>query len=563
MTFRSPLGTSDFRALREQNLSFIDKSNFISEFLDSTQQVLLLPRPRRFGKTLNLSMLRSFLEHNQPPLHHFFEDLHVFRCPNASLYRQHFQQHPVVFITFKDLKAGNLELAQSAIHELIRNLFIDHKAVLDSPALDPSEQRDFHSILDRTASPARYRHALADLTKYIHKAYAKKPIVLIDEYDTPIHSAWVKGFAPDILEFFRTFLTAGLKDNPHLYRAVLTGILRIARESIFSGLINLAVYTLLDRPFSTCFGFNENDIHALLNLAGHPEYFGVVQAWYNGYLFYDQVTYNPWSVLSFLTNEGEAQPYWINTSSNDLIKHVLQSRAASVGPIIEDLLEGGSFETILDKNTVLDDLETKDDALWSLLTFSGYLKAERRSRGPGEQSAHALRIPNAEVRLIYKQSFVQWMQRGFSARGAGLQKLLSALFQGDSELLQDQLQALVLNVLSYHDAGPTEPEAIYQAFVLGLLCILEPEYRVRSNRESGKGRPDVMILPKQPGKPGILLELKAVYRGTLEQALDKAAQQIQTQGYASELKASGADPIHAFAIAFDGKEIRVLGVPAS
>ncbi len=554
------MGVSDFKKLRETGLTFVDKSRLIIEFLESTPEVLLLPRPRRFGKTLNLSMLRYFLEQRPENLAHLYEDLEVFRCEKALDYKKHFQQYPVIFISFKDISGKTFDMCHAAIVDLLANVYRDHEAILDTGKLNESDIENYKAILSGKAQPIRYRSALGDLCRYIHRATGQKPIVLIDEYDHPIHHGWLGGYGGDVLDFFRAFLTSGLKDNPHLQRAVLTGILRIARESIFSGLNNIAVYTLIDKPFCSCFGFSEEDVRSLMHIAGHPEWLPTVQAWYNGYLFYDQVIYNPWSVLSFLSNHGEPLPYWINTSSNDLIKRSLQRQAGHVGSVVEKLIEGGSFELILDKNTVLDTLDRSPDALWSLLTFAGYLRAERSSRGEGEQSAHALSIPNREVRTIFTQTFQQWLEHGFYGRGAHLQKLISALMSGDSELLEEQLQAFVLNVLSFHDGSPTDPESIYQAFVLGLLCILEPEYRVRSNRESGKGRPDVMILPSKPNKPGVVLELKVVRRGTLEQALEKAAKQIRERDYPAEARAAGAEPLYSFAVAFDGKDLRVLGV---
>ncbi len=560
MSFVSPLGISDFRTLRERGATFVDKSRLIIDFLESSQQVLLLPRPRRFGKTLNLSMLRYFLEKSGENLAHLFEDLEVFRCEKAETYKKHFQKYPLIFISFKDIRGKTFEQSFTSITKLLRNLYQEHQTLLESDQLSPAELQDCHAIISDSAPPVVYRHALGELCRYIHRATGQKPIVLIDEYDHPIHSGWLSGYGPDIIDFFRDFLTSGLKDNPHLERAVLTGILRIARESIFSGLNNLAVYTLVDQPFSAGFGFNENDVRSLMDIAGHPEWLPTVQAWYNGYLFYDQVIYNPWSVLSFLSNNGSPEAYWINTSSNDLIKQVLQRRAFRAGKTIELLVEGGSIETFLNPNTVLDELHTNEKNLWSLLTFSGYLRAERLPiRDPLKPPPYRLSIPNAEVKLIYTEVFESWLRTRMEGRGAELNQLLSAMLGGDAELLEEQLQAFVLNVLSFHDDSPTDPEGIYQAFVLGLLCILEPEYRVRSNRESGKGRPDVMILPSKPGKPGVVLELKAVRRGTLEQALEKALKQIRELDYRAEARAAGAEPVHAFAVAFDGKDVKVAG----
>ncbi len=561
MSFISPLGISDFKKLRDQGATLIDKSQLIIDFLETRYEALLLPRPRRFGKTLNLSMLRYFLEKRPENLAYLFEDLKVFQCEKGSFYKEkYFQRYPVIFISFKDIRGQTFEICFQGIRELLGVLYRQHAYVLESGQLNEIDEQNFRSILAGDASPFRYRGALGDLCKYIHSATGQKPMVLIDEYDHPIHNGWLSGYGPDIIDFFRSFLTSALKDNPHLERAVLTGILRIARESIFSGLNNLAVFTLVDQPFCKDFGFNEDDVRKLAELAGHPEWLPILQAWYNGYLFYDQITYNPWSVLNFLSNNGSAEAYWINTSGNDLIKSALQKRASVVGKTLEMLIEGGSLDTFLNPNTVLDELYTNERNLWSLLTFSGYLKAERLPiSDPLKPPPYRLSIPNAEVKLIYTEVFESWLRTRMEGQGAHLHLLLSAMLSGDTELLEEQLQAFILNVLSYHDDSPSDPEGIYQAFVLGLLCILEPEYRVRSNRESGKGRPDVMIVPSKPGKAGVVLELKVVRRGTLDQALEKAVKQIQERNYPAEVKAMGAEPVYAFAVAFDGKDVKVAG----
>lgn len=561
MRFRSSLGYSDFKQVRENELTFVDKSNFVIEFLESTEQVLLLPRPRRFGKTLNLSMLRYFLERSDENLGHLFEGLKVFSSPNAEQYKRHFQQYPVIFVTFKSIKESNWELCHAAIVDLIAKLYREHQAILGMGKLSEEEADDFQAILKGNAPAVRYRLALSDLCAYLHKAHGKKPIVLIDEYDNPIHSGWLSGYGPEIIDFFRVFLTAALKDNAHLDRAVLTGILRIARESIFSGLNNLAVYMLVDKPFSTCFGFQEGDVRRLLELAGHLEWLPTVQAWYNGYLFYDEVIYNPWSVLSFISNYGSPEAYWLNTSSNELIQRVLQDQVVQVGSIFERLIKGGSLETFVDKNTVLDNLSTDERSLWSLLTFSGYLRAQRLPIVDSEKPPpYRLSAPNNEVKLIYTQVFGSWLRTRMHGHGGSVRQLTLALLSGDAELLEEQLQALVMNVMSFHDMPAPEPEAMLQAFILGLLCVLEPDYRVRSNRESGKGRPDVMILPSKAGNAGVVMELKVVRRGTLEQALEKGVKQIREKNYVEEAKACGADPVYAFAVAFEGKEVRVVGV---
>ena len=557
MPLRLPIGISDFRELRERGLEYVDKSGLLVEMIDREgTKVLLLPRPRRFGKTMNLSMVRYFFEKQPEDLSHLFEDLTIWKAGDA--YRKHFQRYPMIFLTFREIKASTFEDCWAELRKKIEVLFREHWAAVGSAVLDEGETRDYRAILDGTAEPVLYRRALGDLSRYLHRATGERAILLIDEYDEPIHTGFVHGYAQEVLEFFRALLTSGLKDNPHIERGVVTGILRIARESVFSGLNNLGVYTLLDTAFSTSFGFTEPEVERLLDKAGLLGHRDAVRDWYNGYVFGGTVIYNPWSVLSFLDRGGKPKPYWLNTSSNDLIKASLRKHGARLQPALEALLAGGGFDLVLDENVVLDQVDHSDVTLWSLLVFSGYLKAEESAGSPADLDVHTVSIPNREVRLVYTGTFRQWLEERMRGHGGDLSRLIEALLAGDAESLEAQLGAFVKNVLSYHDLGADEPERFYQAFLLGLFCALEPGHRVRSNRESGKGRPDVLILPVRPGDPGVVLELKVAGRKkTLDQALEEGAAQIRRESYAAELSAAGADPVHAFAVAFDGKEVRV------
>jgi hypothetical protein len=558
MTLRIPLGIDDFRKLRESGLTYVDKTQLVCDVLDLAGiEVLLLPRPRRFGKSLNLSMLRCFFERSDEDLSHLFEGLAVWQA--GEPYRAHFQRYPVIYLNFKDVKFERFDDAWWTIREKLRDLYRVHRAVLDSGTLDEVETERFRSILDGSAPPLLYHRALQDLSEYLHHHHGERVVILIDEYDQPIHAGYTGGYVREVLEFFRAFLGSGLKSNPHLYKAVLTGILRIARESIFSGLNNLAVYSLLKPGFSTAFGFTEDEIVNLLARAGKREQLATVQDWYNGYVFGGNVIYNPWSVLSFLSYGGDPEPYWLSTSSNDLIKHVLGLRATRFQPMLEGLLAGESMEQILDENVVLDDIERSDRALWSLLVFSGYLKAEKHAIAATGQAVHRLSIPNREVRIVYADTFRLWMEHRMVGHGGDLEVLTRSLLRGDAAGFERQLQAFATNLLSYHDAGAAGPENLYQGFIIGLLAVMEPTHLVRSNRESGAGRPDVLIRPRVPGQPGVVLELKVARPGEkgLHAALGEALAQLADNDYAAELRAAGAMPVHAFAVAFDGKEVRV------
>ncbi|MFO0755970.1 MAG: AAA family ATPase [Byssovorax sp.] len=554
-----PIGIDDFRTLREAKLEYVDKSGLIQQLLDRPGvEAVLLPRPRRFGKTLNLSMLRAWFEKRDEDLSPLFEDLSIWQAGEA--YRAHFQRYPVIHFNFKGAKASTFSHSAETIREKIIDLFKAHRYLLDGSILDEVDRRRFQQILDGKATDALHERALLDLSAHLHAHHGEKVVILIDEYDEPIHAGHVHGYSKEILDFMRAFLGAGLKSNPHLFRAVVTGILRVAKENLFSGLNNLGVYTVLAEPFNDCFGFTEDEVSSLLQRQGRLDALDAVRAWYNGYIFGGTVIYNPWSVLCFLERGEETpQAYWLSTSSNDLVKELLERYAVTLEPVFEQLLEGGNIERPLDENVVFADLLADEGALWSLLVFSGYLKAEMAPVQVGRRKMYRLSIPNWEVREVYTTTFEQWMKRRLSSGGGSLDRLIRALLDGDAELVEEHLQLFVQNLLSYHDPGTLYPERVYQGFVVGLLAAMEPSYQVRSNRESGKGRPDVIIRPLSAGKPAVVLELKVARpkKKTLEQALSEGVSQLESMGYDAELLASGASVVHGLAVAFDGKEVRV------
>jgi hypothetical protein len=556
---RFAIGVDDFRKLRETGLIYVDKTHLIQDLLDRPgAEVVLLPRPRRFGKSLNLSTLRWWFERRDEDLSGLFEGLSIWSAGDE--YRAHFQRYPVIYLSFKGVKHDSFEACWQSIQHKIRDLFDAHRAVLQSRKLNALQEERFRAVLEGTADPALYHRSLLDLSACLHAAHGEKVVILIDEHDEPIHSAVLGGFARPMLDFFRAFFTEGLKGNPHLFRAVLTGILRIARESIFSGLNHLSVFSLLSEELSTAFGFTEPEVEALVAGTGRTADMETLRLWYNGYVFGRTVIYNPWSVLNFLADpSGHFRPHWLNTSSNDLIRTLLLERAATLEPLFEALLAGGSLERELDENVVLDRLTSDEDALWSLLVFSGYLKAEELPVPYGEPPVYKLSIPNREVRIVYTRTFREWLRERLHERGGAVDRLVAALLGGDAEALEDQLQTIADTLLSYQD--PVRPEQLYHGLILGLLATMEPGHRVRSNRESGEGRPDVMVLPRDPGKPGAVLELKVAKPGrrTPEQALEEGIRQIVDKDYRAELQRLGADPVHAFSVAFDGKRVWVRG----
>ena len=407
-------------------------------------------------------MLRWFFEKRDENLWHLFEGLHVARA--GEQYRAHFQQYPVIFVSFKGTKANTWDECRKKIRKVVSEMFEVHQGSLEG-RLSEYHERDYRAVLDGTADDVAYQQALYSLTKYLHQVHGKRPIVLIDEYDAPIHAGYAHGYYDNATSFCRSFYEAGLKDNQHLERAVMTGILRVARESIFSGLNNLGVYSLLDIQYNTCFGFTDAEVYALMQKAGLTQFMDALRSYYNGYEFGTVAVYNPWSILEFLASETkEFMPYWVNTSENRLIKDLLQRHAFAVEKEIQALLEGGTIEKNLNETTVFSELEEDEMALWSILVLSGYLKAARP--GPiiaGEpRPPFLLSIPNREVDGLYRTTFQSWMDKGLHASGGNIKALTTALLEGNAKDLEEQLQKLITFLPSYHDVRGAKPEQFYQ-----------------------------------------------------------------------------------------------------
>jgi hypothetical protein len=556
MAPRLPIGISDFREVRQGAFYYVDKTALVGEVLRAGAKVILLPRPRRFGKTLNLSMLRTFVERG-PDARPLFAGLAV-EAEGEEVWA-HFQRHPVIFMTFKDVKAASWPQCLAAIQGVLAETLTAHRSLLTDGALQPEDADTFTAILSRRADEVTCWGALRLLSRLLHAQGGERVVILIDEYDTPIHAGAARGYLDEVVTFFRNFLSGGLKDSPHLEKGVLTGILRVAKESIFSGLNNLAVYSLLSRSFATAFGFTEEEVRRLAADLGAADQLAELSRWYNGYLFGGQLIYNPWSVLSYLGNQDDGfRAYWVSTSSDEHLRALLLRHGTGAGEM-ETLLQGGTIDKPIEENVVLRDLERQPEALWSFLLFSGYLKATTVRQGD-EGTAATLAIPNREVAMTYRTTFRLWLEASLGGAGR-VQQLLSALLTGAAADVEDFLGEIVASTLSVHDVGDGgEPERVYHAFLAGLLVALAPRFEVRSNRESGYGRYDVMVLPKEAGEPGVVMELKVVNtrRGeTPEAALTAAAQQLRSRDYAQELRQRGAQPIHELAIAFSGKQVWV------
>jgi len=557
MNQRKPLliGQSDFRAFREYGSYYVDKSLFIQEVIESAMQVLLLPRPRRFGKTMNLSMLHYFFERHassptQRPNSNLFTGLAICETP---LFEQHHGRYPVIYLTFKDQKELSWPALFYRLTNLIRAEFVRHEYLLQANILARSEKRYFEAILEDKAKPGDYSDALHYLSAYLYRFYNERVVILIDEYDTPIQAGYLDNYYEEVINFMRNFLSGGLKDNPYLFKGVLTGILRIAKESIFSSLNNLGVHTVLSTEFNTVFGFTEAEVKAMLDYYELGEQYDLVAQWYNGYLFGGEVIYNPWSVLNYVTSKDKQfRPYWLNTGSMDLIEQLITRGGTELRVELEILLDGQSITKPVHDNIVMRDLDKSDDLLWSFLLFSGYLKVVEQI----EENIYHLQIPNQEVKQIYRDLIRRWFTEKIKI--PQLEAMLTALENGDIRLFERMLRLVVTEVMSYHDLSGS-PEKVYQALVLGMLVWLSPRYDIRTNRESGYGRYDMMFKPKSPNdakRRGIVLEFKRVYEDEDPATiLDEALQQINHKAYTTELESAGVTEILRLAIVFRGKEM--------
>jgi hypothetical protein len=562
MDFAAPIGISDFRKLRAQGRSYVDKTGCVAGMLTAPAEVLLFPRPRRFGKTLLLSTLQAFVELGDDDRSELFAGLAIWDHEGA---RQHLARHPVIAMSFKDVKYDTWPKCLAALSRSLARIVQAQGAL--RPALTGMEARTFDAILDQSDDEVLLAESLAFLCAVLHRHHGAPVCLLIDEYDTPIHAGHANGYYDDAVRFFRNFLSGGLKDNPHLFKGVLTGILRVAKESIFSGLNNLDVFSMLRPEHADAFGFTEAEVADLARAARAEEHLSTLRDWYDGYRFGGQTIYNPWSVLKFLDSaDKQPQAHWIATGAEDILRGLLVSGRLGSLADQEALLRGEQVTRPIVDPIALRDLDQRPDAVWSMLLFSGYLTAvDVRYGGPRVEAS--LRIPNREVHGLYQTTVLDWLESGLDTT-SGVDALLRDLLAGRAERVEAALERLLIDHVSYHDLPRPARELPYHMFVLGLLVRLAPEYEVHSNREAGFGRADVVVAPRAPGKPGVVLELKSFdprRDGSPEQALQAALAQIERSDYAAELRARGADPVHVYAAVFDQKRayVRTAAQPLS
>ncbi len=574
MPFKSPIGLSDFRSLREGRFHYVDKTQLITELVERGVHAVLFPRPRRFGKTLMQSTLRYFFEVSDEDLSWMYEDLEVWQSEEA---RSHFQRHPVIELSLKSVKSSSWEETLRGIREVVAEETKRHLYLLHSEALISQDKTMFQSFVDRNSTLSELMIWPGLLARWLYKHHGEKTAILLDEYDIPIQAAYAHGFYGPAIDFFRNFITAGFKDtDSFVFKGVLTGVLGIAKESMFSGPNNIPIHSILTTRYATAFGFTQQEVDDIVARLDTPE--GTdsaqdVREWYNGYQFAGNVIYNPWSVLRYAEHpENGSKAYWTFTGSDDVLRTLVLGKSADITEDLETLMNGGGLQRIVKETMVLRNVERNADAIWTLLLMSGYLTTTEAKRIDGDLHAKLV-IPNREVMKMYRQNIVTWTD---NALGTGLPDLFKSMFAGDEEVFGEVLGDLVAATFSYHDiehSGPAldpsparprkrraRPELVYQAFVLGMLVHLRDNWRVTSNRESGYGRYDVAVTPRKSGAPGAVFEFKVLRadRGeTLDSALDSALKQLAERNYVKELEEVGAEPIVSWGVVFDGKRVWV------
>jgi len=558
------IGIQDFGDLIRKNCFYIDKTMFIKEWWESNDSVTLINRPRRFGKTLNMSMLEQFFSLNYAGKGEVFEGLHIW---GEEGYRQLQGTYPVISFSFAQLKEKNYEDTRQKICDIIRELYVKNIFLKDSVVLEEADKAYFERILQWKVVDTDITTALYRLSDFLYRYHGKKVIILLDEYDTPMQEAFVNGFWDELVYFTRSLFNATFKTNPYLERAVMTGITRVSKESIFSDLNHLEVVTTTSDKFATSFGFTEAEVFNALEECGLAGEKDEVKRWYDGFIFGSHKDiYNPWSILNFL-DKGNITTYWANTSANSLVGKVIREGSRRVKEQFESLLRGEILQSPIDEQIVYNQLNGNEMAVWSLLLASGYLKVlSKQDYGDvpeGTDPMYELALTNLEVRVMFRNMIKGW----FQDVEADYNDFVKALLMGDKKAMNAYMNRVALNTFSYFDTGnkPSgeEPERFYHGFVLGLLVELQSEYIVTSNRESGFGRYDVMIEPKNPEKnEAIILEFK-VYdeedEESLKETVQSALKQIEEKQYAARLMARGIpkERIRSYGFAFQGKKVLI------
>lgn len=544
-----PIGISEYR-IASSEYYYVDKTMLIKEFIDERVKVSLFTRPRRFGKTLNMDMLRTFFEKSSEDTSIYFKDKKIWKC--GETYQSYQGKYPVIFVTFKDVKQENWEETYQNIVQILRLEYKRHSELATSDKI--SDKDYYEKMINNELDKSLVDSAFLMLSKMLHEHYGIAPIIIIDEYDTPIQQGYSRGFYDEVILFMRNLFSGGLKDNHHLSYGFLTGILCVAKESIFSGLNNLKINSVLDNKYSEYFGFTADEIHKMAKYYNAQDKYDEICEWYDGYRFGKTEIFNPWSVINYFNNECEPKAFWQSTGSNEIIGDILSEATEDIYERLNTLVQGKSIVTSIDTNVIYPQIKHDPSSIYSFLLVAGYLKVINSDTSVTSDYMCTVSLPNKEISYVYNKEILQKLNDILPYGTTN--SIQEAIYSGNVDEFKKQLRNLLLQSVSFHD---TAGENFFHGLVLGLCAMLSNRYYISSNRESGEGRYDIQLMPKNTNTPGILIELKATKSSNNLQALaNKALQQINERKYNTEMVSKGINTIFKYGVAFCGKNVEIV-----